>query len=135
MRKYLICLLVISIVFIKVAKSQNNDTLFIKAKIENIDTIDYYLVIQAVIEDKKKITILSPVDVKNSFIKNFKHSCSVKIGCNYSFVLQSTSKIKNGEGSYLFISLRKFDYNGKHFLDEGELPYTALNMYKFDIYH
>jgi hypothetical protein len=135
MRKYLICLLVISNVFIAVAKSQNNDTLFVKAKILNIDTIDYYVVIRAVSEDKKKMTILSPIDVKNPLIEKFKHSCSVKVGCNYDFTLQVTSRIKNGEGSHLFISLRKFDYNGKHFLDEGELPYTALNMYRFDIYH
>lgn len=134
MKKYLICSLIISITFIKMAKSQNSDTLFVKAKVESIDTIDYYVVVKAVSKDKKKVTILSPIDAKNSFSQKLKDSCIVKVGCSYDFVLQVTSRIKNGEGSYLFISLRKFDYNGKPFLDAGELPYTALNMYKFDIY-
>lgn len=135
MRKYLICLLIASIAFVTMAKSQNSDTLFVKAKVESIDTIDYYVVIKALSKSKKKVTILSPIDVKNSFAERLKDSCHVKVGCSYDFVLQETSRIKNGKDSYLFISLRKFDYNGKPFLDAGELPYIALNMHKSDIYY
>lgn len=135
MRRCLIFFFIFLIAFMNMTKAQNNDTLFVKAKIEQVDTIGYYVVIRALSEDKKKMTILSSLDEKNSFVEKFNHSCSVKVGCNYNFVLQTTTRIKNGEGSYLFISLRKFDYNGKHFLDAGELPYLALNMYKFDVYH
>lgn len=129
------CLLLALIVSIKAAKCQNNDTLFIKAKIESIDSVGYYIVIRVISEEKKKVTILSPIDAKNSFIKNLKHRCVIKVGCNYNFILQIASRIKTGEGNYLFVSLKSFDFNGKHFLDAGELPYAALNMYRFDIYN
>ena len=114
-------------------KSQNVDTLFFKSKVEEIDSIDYYVVIRVIVNEKR-ITILSPLDEKSRCIEKYKDSSIIKVGCNYSFVLQQTSRIKNSEGTYFFLPLKKFDYGNKHLLDAGELPYLALNMYGFKIY-
>jgi len=111
-------------------KAQSDSKFFINAKIERIDTIDYYVVIKAISKNKGRVTILSSTDVKSPFSEKSKDSCSVKVGCSYNFIVQTMGKIKNGSDSYLFVSLRKFDYNGKSFLEAGELPYEALNMYK-----
>ncbi len=120
----------------KEVKSQSSDTVFIRAKVESVDTIDYYVVIKAISKkDSRRITILSPLDERNEFIAKYKDSDTVNAGCSFDFILKTTNRIKNSEGSYFFISLRKFDYGGKPFLEAGELPYLALNMYRFQIYY
>lgn len=134
MKKQLIYSFSFLMAFFSLVKSQNNDTLFIKTKVESIDALDYYIVIHAVSEDNKKLTILSSADDKNSIIENFKCYEKLDVGNEYNFILQKVTRIKNGKNSYLFISLKKFDYNGKPFLDDGELPFLALNTYQYDIY-
>jgi hypothetical protein len=103
----------------------------INAKVSKIDTIDYYIVVKArALKSLRRYTILSPVDEKSQMVLDRKDSCRVTVGAVYSFVLQPTNRIKNGEESYFLVNLKRFYYGNLKLLDEGEVPYIALNMYK-----
>lgn len=131
----IIYFLVCVFAFHREAKAQSTDTLYVHAKINKIEKIDYYIVIKATGKNGMRFTILAPLDERNRLTYNKKDSCIIKEGCNYSFALQVTNTIKNGKESYLLINLRKFYYGAMLLLDEGELPYIAINMYKDTIYN
>jgi hypothetical protein len=116
------------------AKSQRSDTLFYNARVVEIDTIDYYVIVRA-LSNEKRMTILSPLDEKNKFIEKCTDSSIIKAGVDYRFVLLQTARIKGRDGNYFLLPLKNLYYGSKHLLNAGELPYLALNMYGFKVYH
>ncbi|MFT3824226.1 MAG: hypothetical protein QM731_09910 [Chitinophagaceae bacterium] len=123
-----------SCVFVFNAKAQD-DTSYVTAKIVRIDTIKYYVVIRVQTDkEPKQMTVLSPFDEKDEIIAD-KHDCVlVTTGKKYSFKLAPTSKIKIAKDKYLLISFKKYYSGDLLLLEEGEIPYVALNMYKCFIF-
>lgn len=132
-RNAVICLLS-SICLSNNSKSQSVDTLFYNARVVEIDTIDYYVIVRA-LSNEQRMTILSPLDKKNKFIEKCTDSGIIKAGFEYRFILMQTARIKGPDGNYLLLPLKNIYYGSKHLLKAGELPYLALNMYGFKIYH
>lgn len=121
-----IYVIVIALVFTSLV-SRGQELIKITAKVDSFFSINYYVVIKAHNADRK-FTILSKTYEKNGLTK-YRYSCLIRKGKRYTFILQQTSVIKVSTDANMLINLRSFNIGDRHFLDNGELPYMALNMF------
>ncbi|HEY4194812.1 MAG TPA: hypothetical protein VGM63_04710 [Mucilaginibacter sp.] len=121
-------------IFASISQLCAADTILIKAKVLKIDTVGYYFVIHAEQNKHTNVTIFSSLDEKNKLIDKYSDSTSIQLNDTYTFLLVGLSQIKIDSGAYMFNNLRGFLYNNKRLLEADEMPYLALNMYKFKIY-
>ncbi len=135
MSKFLILLFWGTIFFTKSALAKTGDTLVIKATVTETYSIDYYVVVKAKNENGQKYTILSSLEAKTQLTNENCNNYKVKVGEGYTFVITKTPIMKSASGNNMFLPLGGFDYNGRQLLEKGELPYKALNMYKFMIFY
>jgi hypothetical protein len=129
-----ICLIFLVLIGNK-ARSQNDTSEYLCATVNKIDTTDYYLVIKATTgKNNTRITILSQWNEPNKLVGKYKDSCKVKIGHTYKFHLEKTNRVRTGKDSYFFINLQKLYWGKVLLVDEGQIPYIALNMNRSMLY-
>ena len=134
---YLVLFLAVCLSFLisEKAGAQNSDTVSISAKVLRIDTIDYYVVLRIRPEGKAiPITVLSPLKERSKTLMGSTDSVMVKVGKRYSFYLVPTMYLKFKEDLYRTVSLKKFYYGSLLLLNEDEVPYIALNMYRYFLF-
>lgn len=124
------CKIIFLLIFLLILASRvkSQDTLKIKGKILSIDTIRFYMVIKIKTCDTLhsiKI-VLSPRDSLRT-IANSNYE-EVIVGNFYSFKLLGIYIIRGEDGHNIILNLRKFNYYNIFSLDDGEVPYLALNM-------
>jgi hypothetical protein len=130
----LISLTMALIMVVMEAKSQGKPR-FVKAKIDKIDTTDYYIVIRATLTGgKDHMIILSPMDERSNFCDVSKDSTIVKQNSSYRFYVEELTKIKSGEDCSFLLHFQNVFWGNVLLVEQGKLAYIALNMYKNKIY-
>ncbi len=106
--------------FICKVKGQETENHLVRVKIDSSFKIDCYMVFKGLlIDDNKKITILSALDIKSIECKNLTDSILIKNGNTYDFIAKEVTRIKFAPGKYDILNLRGYIVEGRDVLEPG----------------
>ena len=112
----------------------------VEATVTRLDLLPAYVLIKATsTADRQPLTILSPRGAADSSLARYTSRTRVRTGRTYTFRLQATAIMKMSAPKkpeeHLFLNLHAFAIGKIKVLDASELPYVALNMQDFFLYH